>query len=67
MKEEYIEIIIGILFMLGILSVFFLIVDLFDEGIFFIIMPILLSVYIPIMIIALIIKAFQLNYKIVKR
>lgn len=67
MRKEYKEIIMGILLMLGIFSIIFLIVDLFDDGIFFIIMPIFFLVYMLMMIITLIMKAFQLNYKIIKR
>ena len=68
MKEEYIEIIVAILFIMGSFALFFMIVDLFFDGIFFRIMPpLVLFAWIPIMIISFIIKAFQLNYKIVKR
>ena len=67
MKIEYVEILMSLLIMAGGIALTFLIADLFIEGIFFLGMLIFLPIWTIFHLIAFIMKAFQLNYKIVKR
>ena len=64
---EYIEILMSLVITMGIVALIFLIGDLFVDGIFVSGMSIFLMWWIPIHIIGFIIRAFQLNYKIIKR
>ena len=67
MKMEYIEILMSLLVPIVAVALSFLVIDLFIDGIFVLGMPIFLMWWIPIHIIGFIIKAIQLNYKIIKR
>ena len=67
MKEEYAEIIIHLLVFLVSFALFFLIIDLFLDGIFFSIIPSILLSWTVLITFSLIVKAFRLNYKIIKR
>jgi len=67
MKDEYTEIFVGMGFWFFISIFIALVVDLFRDGYFVLLMVITLIPWSIIFLIAFIIQAFKTNYKIIKR
>jgi len=67
MKDEYAIILIQAFLVLGLYAIIFLVLDLFEPNVFVIGMLILLPLWTFVYGLALLVQAFKINYKIIRK